>query len=260
MESCTQGAAEPLTVSGNSLPVVATLQLAATVRDAHGNVLPDPALDWSVSPAERASVSAEGVLTALGAGPVSVRAEVGEVAGTAQLRIYLLSTGILFQLPRPSFPPFPPGYRWTCEVDPPTPRPQPFDCSSAMRNWMGIGLQPGIPYRFRAVEQSPGAGGHVSVRQAALRTGLTLQPGESRSIRFLTGVSAGRPPTNFVTSVDTTGFTVAVGDTVTISWFFSNEYHTLGEGPSLLFWSADGPFPPCRPVATPPRSYAETGL
>jgi hypothetical protein len=61
--------------------------LAATVRDRNGNVLIGRTVAWSSSDEGVATVDAEGVVTGVEPGTVTVTAAVGSVAGEAQVRV-----------------------------------------------------------------------------------------------------------------------------------------------------------------------------
>jgi hypothetical protein len=63
-----------------------TAQLSAVARDVRGNVLPRTPV-WSSSDATVASVSPQGLVTGQSAGSATIRAEVGDVAGTAAVEV-----------------------------------------------------------------------------------------------------------------------------------------------------------------------------
>lgn len=68
-----------------SLAVGATTTLAASPRDASGNVVSGRTVTWSSSAPAQLSVSASGVVTAIGAGAATITATVDGVNGTAAI-------------------------------------------------------------------------------------------------------------------------------------------------------------------------------
>ena len=61
----------------------ATVQLSATVRDENGNVMAGAAVAWASSPAEVATVDANGLVAAVGNGQATVTATSGAASGSA---------------------------------------------------------------------------------------------------------------------------------------------------------------------------------
>ncbi len=70
-----------------SLQVGGTLQLAATTKDAAGNVLTGRSIAWSSSSTALATVSASGLVTAVAAGPVTVTAASEGKNGSASVSV-----------------------------------------------------------------------------------------------------------------------------------------------------------------------------
>ena len=75
-------------------PVMATLesfaetvQLTATVRDEHGQVMSGVSLAWTTGAAGVATVSSAGLVTAVGNGTAMVEARTEEVSGTAVVTV-----------------------------------------------------------------------------------------------------------------------------------------------------------------------------
>src|SRR5690606_23443065 len=64
-----------------------TVRLTATPRDPRGNPIPNRAVSWSAEPGEVASVSSNGLVTAIRPGTVTVRAMVETVSGTAVISV-----------------------------------------------------------------------------------------------------------------------------------------------------------------------------
>lgn len=73
--------------NGNTLTVGFTQQMAATLRDANGNVLTNRPVVWSVSDASKATITQAGVLLGVAAGQVTVTATSEGVSGTATVTI-----------------------------------------------------------------------------------------------------------------------------------------------------------------------------
>lgn len=65
----------------------ATLQLAATLRDARGGILTGRTVTWAASPADRATVSSTGLVSALTPGVVTVTAAAEGRSGSAAITI-----------------------------------------------------------------------------------------------------------------------------------------------------------------------------
>jgi hypothetical protein len=66
-----------------------TTQFTATVRDANGNLVPGPAIGWSLGDSSVASIDAQGLATALNNGSTSVIATVDGASGAATLVVDL---------------------------------------------------------------------------------------------------------------------------------------------------------------------------
>lgn len=64
-----------------------TVRLTATPRDPRGNPIPNRAVSWSAEPGEVASVSSNGLVTAIRPGTATVRAMVETVSGTAVISV-----------------------------------------------------------------------------------------------------------------------------------------------------------------------------
>ena len=67
----------------------ATLQLAATAKDAAGAVLSGATITWSSSDTTKAKVSATGLVTPVGEGSATVTAQSGSASGTATVTVVL---------------------------------------------------------------------------------------------------------------------------------------------------------------------------
>ncbi|MDB4913260.1 MAG: hypothetical protein JWM95_904 [Gemmatimonadetes bacterium] len=70
-----------------TVTVGATATFAASVRDAAGNALPGRAVVWSVSDATKASITADGLVTGIAAGTVTISASAEGKTGSATLVI-----------------------------------------------------------------------------------------------------------------------------------------------------------------------------
>ena len=66
-----------------------TVQLVVTAQDANGQPIPAPAVMWSTSNAAIASVSANGVVTAIGNGVATIRARSGSAVDSATITVRL---------------------------------------------------------------------------------------------------------------------------------------------------------------------------
>jgi alpha-tubulin suppressor-like RCC1 family protein len=74
------GAAAEITIAPASVALEAigqTAQLTAQVRDSHGNAIPNADVQWTTANASVVTVSATGLVTAVGLGSTTVRARVG---------------------------------------------------------------------------------------------------------------------------------------------------------------------------------------
>ncbi|MXY48485.1 MAG: Ig domain-containing protein, partial [Gemmatimonadetes bacterium] len=67
----------------------ATVQLTATVRDQHENVMSDVTVTWSSGDESVATVDANGLVTAVGNGMAEITAQAGDVMGTASITVSL---------------------------------------------------------------------------------------------------------------------------------------------------------------------------
>jgi trimeric autotransporter adhesin len=76
-----------VTPSTLSLTVGQTGQLTATLRDASGNVLTGRTVTWTTTNAARATVSASGLVTAVGAGSATIRATSEGQTGSASVTV-----------------------------------------------------------------------------------------------------------------------------------------------------------------------------
>jgi hypothetical protein len=76
-----------VTLGASSLTVGQTTQAAATLRDALGGALTDRLITWSSSNTSVATVSATGLVTAVGGGTASIRATSEGVTGSASLSV-----------------------------------------------------------------------------------------------------------------------------------------------------------------------------
>jgi uncharacterized protein YjdB len=78
-----------VTVSPSSvtLDLAAIAQLAATVKDQYGNVMSGASVTWSSSTTGIATVSAGGLVVAVGAGSTTIRATSGAKSGTATITV-----------------------------------------------------------------------------------------------------------------------------------------------------------------------------
>jgi hypothetical protein len=91
--ACDEVVVEPVAVSTVTitpdaviLDVGGTRRLQATATDAAGNALPRPAV-WRSGNPSIATVDAEGLVTAMGAGRVDISASVGSVSGSASVEV-----------------------------------------------------------------------------------------------------------------------------------------------------------------------------
>lgn len=76
-----------LSPSSVALAVGQVLQIAATARDAAGNVLPGRTTTWASSSPAVASVSPAGLVTGVSTGPATITASVAGVIGTASVQV-----------------------------------------------------------------------------------------------------------------------------------------------------------------------------
>ncbi|WP_169788752.1 Ig-like domain-containing protein [Vulgatibacter incomptus] len=90
---------ESIRISGapESLAIGDQVQLQATVKDVQGRTIPDADISWTVTPAERASISNEGVLIGRRSGIVQVRASVGAVNGTVDVAVFGMGVSIAIE-------------------------------------------------------------------------------------------------------------------------------------------------------------------
>ena len=82
-----QASAISLSTNSPSLTVGQSLQLAAVVLDASGNVIPNPTVNWSSSDSHIATVSATGLVAALALGTATITASSGSVSKAATLAV-----------------------------------------------------------------------------------------------------------------------------------------------------------------------------
>lgn len=75
-----------------------SLQFAATLRDAAGNVVTGVAVSWSSSSVAVASVNASGLATAVAGGVAQITASVGGVTGSAQLEVMQLGATLAIEV------------------------------------------------------------------------------------------------------------------------------------------------------------------
>lgn len=78
--------------AATSLPVGATQQVTASVRDAAGAALTGRAVTWSSSASTVATVSATGIVTGVAAGSATITATVEGVTGTAAITVTPIAT------------------------------------------------------------------------------------------------------------------------------------------------------------------------
>ena len=82
-----QASAISLSTTAPSLSVGQSLQLAAVVLDATGNVIPNPTVNWSSSDSHIATVSATGLVAALALGTATITATSGSVSKAATVAV-----------------------------------------------------------------------------------------------------------------------------------------------------------------------------
>jgi hypothetical protein len=103
--SCPGGPAEVRVSPGTSSVLPGrTLQLAALVLDADGNLLSGQEVSWSSSNSSFATVSESGLVTGVAEGAVTITAEVGSLSATGNLSVVTTSTfsGQVFPILRAS--------------------------------------------------------------------------------------------------------------------------------------------------------------
>jgi hypothetical protein len=103
--NCPGGAAEVRVSPGTSSVLPGrTLQLAALVLDAGGNLLSGQEVTWSSSNSSFATVSETGLVTGVAEGAVTITAETGALTGTGNLSVVTTSTfsGQVFPILRAS--------------------------------------------------------------------------------------------------------------------------------------------------------------
>jgi parallel beta-helix repeat protein len=83
-----------VTPASASLDIGTTLQLAATTRDASGNVLSGRPVEWTSSAPAIATVSASGVVTAVSVGTASITATSEDKSAAATITVTDVTTGI----------------------------------------------------------------------------------------------------------------------------------------------------------------------
>jgi uncharacterized protein YjdB len=76
-----------VSLPSSSVAVPNTLQATAVARDSHNNVLSSKTFTWSSTNTAVATVSATGLVTAVGAGSVSIQAKADGVTGSASLTV-----------------------------------------------------------------------------------------------------------------------------------------------------------------------------
>ncbi len=94
-------AAVTVTAADSSIEVGQTVQLTAVASDAEGNPLTDRTVDWSSADEAVATVSEEGLVTAVAEGSATITATVEDVPGTLVIAVRAVSP--------PPPPPPPPG-------------------------------------------------------------------------------------------------------------------------------------------------------
>lgn len=82
------------------LEVGATTQLAITLRDGKGNVLPGRPVSWTSTPASVATVDATGIVAAVAPGSVTVTATADGVSGTQAMTVVAVPVAIVAISPR----------------------------------------------------------------------------------------------------------------------------------------------------------------
>jgi trimeric autotransporter adhesin len=99
-----QGAVATVTITPSplSMSVGQATQLAATLKDASGNVVTGPAVAWSSSNTAVATVSAQGLVTAVAAGSATITATSEGKSGSAELTISNVAVGSVSILPQGS--------------------------------------------------------------------------------------------------------------------------------------------------------------
>ena len=82
--------------SSRSISVGQTAQLAATLKDATGNVLADRAVTWTSNNADAATVNASGLVTGVAAGAATITATSEGKSGTAAMTVTVPPSGVAF--------------------------------------------------------------------------------------------------------------------------------------------------------------------
>jgi uncharacterized protein YjdB len=85
-----------VTIPGGTVAAGASVQAAATLRDANNNILTGRAVTWASGNTAFATVSSSGVVTGVAAGTTSITATSGGVSGSANVTVTAVSAGTVF--------------------------------------------------------------------------------------------------------------------------------------------------------------------
>jgi uncharacterized protein YjdB len=85
-----------VTIPGGTVAAGASVQAAATLRDANNNVLTGRTVTWASGNTAFATVSGLGVVTGVAAGTTSITATSGGVSGSANVTVTVASAGTVF--------------------------------------------------------------------------------------------------------------------------------------------------------------------
>ena len=103
-QSDSQVASIAVTPSTDSLDALgATTHFSAVMRNAQGDVLPDAPAQWSSSTPSVATVTSEGLATAVGNGTTVITARVSGISATVSLRVQQVASQLSIALPRDLF-------------------------------------------------------------------------------------------------------------------------------------------------------------
>jgi uncharacterized protein YjdB len=85
-----------VTIPGGTVAAGASVQAAATLRDANNNILTGRTVTWASGNTALATVSGSGVVTGVAAGTTSITATSGGISGSANVTVTAASAGTVF--------------------------------------------------------------------------------------------------------------------------------------------------------------------
>jgi uncharacterized protein YjdB len=219
-----------------------TTTLAATVKDAEGNVMPGEVISWSTNNASTAVVSSSGVVAGLAAGSATITATIAGKSGTSEVTV----TAPNQEPPPPPPPPPPPApVVTTVVVSPP---------SSSITVGGSVTLSATVKDAQGNVMTGQSIAWSTSSPAAATVSSNGVVTGVAAGSATITATTAGKsgtasvavtsppPPAPVVTTVTVTPPTasIAVGATVTLSATVKDAQGNVMSGQTIT-WSTNSP-------------------